>query len=731
MINIRRRPIVAQPEPHLSPEKLKSHVNNDTSASCLTKGTFKQTLWRPAAQKALWGLAMIAFLLRFVMINHPAEVVFDEVHFGGFASNYLRREYYFDVHPPLGKLMIAGVGWLLGYDGGFTFGKIGLSYAGTTAPYIGLRMFMVMLGVFSVVLGYATLIEMGFGVIPAALTGILMVFDNALTIQSRLILLDSPLIFFIFASLYSWIKFRQQRRAPFKRYWWGWLILTGAAIGAATSVKMVGLFTVGLVGVATLIDLWELADHRRKYSDRLLLKHFAARILGLILVPIVIYLVSYWIHFAVLTRTGPGDAFMSPKFQTSLEGNQMNAKSRQVYLGHTIRLKSRLEETFLHSHAHNYPKQHEDGKVSSEGQQVTGYPAADGNNLWRILPVEGAIISHEKKVPVRNGDHIRLLHIGTGKVLYTHDVASPLTRTNMEITVVDPEDDEKRESSIWKIDIKHGGDSLKAHSSQIRLVHKVHDVALTNWQQPLPKWGFNQREINGDKRGHEENSRWIVWEIDEPMDSEEEKALASKPKVQISFIQKFIELQLAQLKHNAALIDNHPFRSDPSSWPLVLRGVSYWDQKNVARIYFIGNPVAWYASIAGVLTFCGVALCELYYTRRGRTSFDESRTKSFLYKGAFILMAWAVHYLPFFTMARTLYLHHYLPAYMMSAMLTGALLDYIYHRSNYPQRTMFGFAILAALVVCTFFYFAPITYGTQTPSADLEAKKWLASWDWA
>lgn len=42
---------------------------------------------------------------------------------------------------------------------------------------------------------------------------------------------------------------------------------TGAAIACATGVKMVGLFTVGTIGVATIIDLWDLADHKRNYSN--------------------------------------------------------------------------------------------------------------------------------------------------------------------------------------------------------------------------------------------------------------------------------------------------------------------------------------------------------------------------------------------------------------------------------------------------------------------------------
>jgi len=53
---------------------------------------------------------------------------FDEVHFGAFAAQYIRREYYFDVHPPLAKLLNALAGWASGFDGDFGFEAIGDKY---------------------------------------------------------------------------------------------------------------------------------------------------------------------------------------------------------------------------------------------------------------------------------------------------------------------------------------------------------------------------------------------------------------------------------------------------------------------------------------------------------------------------------------------------------------------------------------------------------------------------
>ena len=50
---------------------------------------------------------------------------FDEVHFGGFASKYIRQSFFMDVHPPLAKLLITLAAFVGGFDGEFDFKDIG------------------------------------------------------------------------------------------------------------------------------------------------------------------------------------------------------------------------------------------------------------------------------------------------------------------------------------------------------------------------------------------------------------------------------------------------------------------------------------------------------------------------------------------------------------------------------------------------------------------------------
>eukprot|EP00171_Calliarthron_tuberculosum_P020794 IDg20794t1 len=59
-----------------------------------------------ACAAAVFALALAVRLYR---IAEPAAVVFDEVHFLRFVKNYRDGEYLFDIHPPLGKLVLLAV----------------------------------------------------------------------------------------------------------------------------------------------------------------------------------------------------------------------------------------------------------------------------------------------------------------------------------------------------------------------------------------------------------------------------------------------------------------------------------------------------------------------------------------------------------------------------------------------------------------------------------------------
>ena len=77
---------------------------------------------RVGASDPLHGHRTFSPQLRF-SDRHTASR-FDEVHFGKFASRYIKSQYFVDVHPPLAKLLITLAGFIFGYDGNFDFKDI-------------------------------------------------------------------------------------------------------------------------------------------------------------------------------------------------------------------------------------------------------------------------------------------------------------------------------------------------------------------------------------------------------------------------------------------------------------------------------------------------------------------------------------------------------------------------------------------------------------------------------
>jgi dolichyl-phosphate-mannose-protein mannosyltransferase len=548
-----------------------------------------------------------------------------------FASYYLERTYFFDVHPPFGKLLFALMGWFVGYDGHFHFDNIGDSYINNKVPYVAFRAMPALLGALTVPVVFDIMWESGYTLPACILSACLVLFDNAHIGQTRLILLDATLVFAMACSLLCYIKFYKLRHAPFGRKWWKWLLLTGFALSCVISTKYVGLFAFITIGSAVAIDLWGLLDINRRQGALSLPefgKHFMARAFALIIVPFFFYLFWFQVHFALLYRSGPGDDFMSPEFQETLSDNVMLANAVTIDYYDNIQIRHKETGGYLHSHPDRYPLRYEDGRVSSQGQQVTGYPYSDANNHWQIIPlVDDEVLGHH----VKNNELVRLRHVVTNTILLSHDVASPYYPTNQEFTTVSLEDalGDRFNDTLFEIRIENGkpGQEFKSLSGQFKLIHNPSKVAMWTHSTPLPDWAYKQQEINGNKNLAQSSNIWFVDEIPSiPANSERLIKKERKPK-SMPFLKKWFELQRAMFFHNNALTSSHPYASEPYMWPFLFRGVSFWTQNDTRQqIYFLGNPLGWWIASSLLAVYVGIVAADQLSLRRGVDALDKRKS---------------------------------------------------------------------------------------------------------
>lgn len=91
------------------------------------------------------------------------------------------------------------------------------------------------------------------------------------------------------------------------------------------------------------------------------LSHLLARIVALLIIPVFLYLLFFYVHLMLLYRSGPHDQIMSSAFQASLEGGLARITQGQpleVAFGSQVTLKSvsgKPLPCWLHSHENTYP----------------------------------------------------------------------------------------------------------------------------------------------------------------------------------------------------------------------------------------------------------------------------------------------------------------------------------------------------------------------------------------
>lgn len=698
---------------------------------------------------ALIIVTLCAIYTRFSKIDTPAKVVFDEVHFGKFASYYLERTYFFDLHPPFAKLLIAFVGYLVGYDGKFKFDNIGDNYVENNVPYVAYRSFLAIQGVAVVPVMFLTMKNLGYSVPACLFSSLLVCFDNGHIAESRLILLDATLILSVALTIFAYTKFVTYRKEAFSKKWWIWLFTTGVFLSCVISTKYVGVFTYVTIGIGVLYELWYLLDYKRGLTLTDMSKHFFARLFALIIVPFMIYLFWFYLHFSILVKSGPGDSFMSSEFQESLLESPMAKLAKDVQYNDILTIHHKDTEAFLHSHEFVYPLRYEDGRISSNTQQVTcvfdpeNKESLDVNNHWEILPGEDV---DARGKPVYTNDIIRLRHVGTGGYLLSHDVASPLKPTNEEFTIAYGEDASitHYNETLFRLRLSESGNDknkrklVRTKATPFKVIHVDTVVAMwTHDDEVLPEWGFGHQEVSGSKKLQDKSN---VWTFDEIINlSPEDKRTEYVPKVvkKIPFLKKWWELQLLMFHHNNILSALHPFASQPDAWPLALSGVSFWnDNDERKQIFFTGNVVGFWLEVCFLAIYVGLLLAD-QVTRRRHVYILNRRARSRLYNTlGFLFIGWSAHYLPFFLMNRQKFLHHYLPAHLIAALFSGGLVEFL--NSNNSNDASSGprgvrkYRLAAFVSICSvgviwfFFFFRPVTYGDIALSIEeVKTRQWL------
>lgn len=694
----------------------------------------------------------LSFFVRLYRISANDAVVWDEAHFGKFGSYYLRHEFYHDVHPPLGKMLIGLSGYLAGYNGSWDFpsGEAFPDYV----DYTKMRVFQAVFSALCVPLAYYTVKEIGFSIAATWLFTLMVALESSYVTLGKFILLDSMLLFFTVSTFFCFARFENHNTSSleFGRKWWKWLLLTGLLIGCVCSVKMVGLFITTVIGIHTIVDLWtKFGD--KKVSWARYAGHWTSRIFGLIIVPTIVFLISFKVHFDLLYKSGTGDANMSSLFQANLLGSDVNGGAREISIAQSsFTLKNQgLSGGLLHSHVQTYPE-------GSKQQQITTYSHKDANNNWifqrpRGEPFYDTDNNNTAIEYVLDGMSVRIMHPLTGRNLHSHDVQAPISNSQYEVacygnmTVGDEKDN-------WVVEIMEqqssNEDKLRLHplTSSFRLKNTVMNCYLAVTGNSLPAWGFRQGEVVCYKNPFKKDKRaW--WNIENNSNDLLPPAPADFELPRTRFLRDFIQLNLAMMATNNALVPEYDKQDDLASsfwqWPTLNVGIRMctWADDKV-KYFMIGSPATTWTSSVAVLFFFGIVLYYLIRWQRQYVDFpaeNPRKLKLFVMGGIYPMFGWGLHFVPFVIMGRVTYVHHYVPA------LYFAMIVFVYEVESFTNlivgphgiksphtsllRKLSYFSIYAfwyVVVAGTFWYLRYISFGMEGPKEDWKHLDLLSSW---
>jgi dolichyl-phosphate-mannose-protein mannosyltransferase len=273
----------------------------------------------------------ISIVTHLLGLGSPSNVVFDEVYFGNFTQHYYRHEYFFDIHPPLGKQLLYLGSRLSGYRYNELYSEIGAPL--DTSQIRRLRFWPSITGSRRAPLMFATFKALGVSSWWSLAFGLCVATDQALIAESRLVLIDAYLS--MFASFTILITAFIGRRVNDRKTLLKFVIAGGIAAGCTVSVKFTGGGVALTVFVALLMHYRTLAA--LNYT-------LVAGAFGFI-----VLISSFFAHFSMVYRVGPGCRYHLPSFCARLENGKIGKMEATLNLIPTM-----LASNFAITENHSY-----------------------------------------------------------------------------------------------------------------------------------------------------------------------------------------------------------------------------------------------------------------------------------------------------------------------------------------------------------------------------------------
>ena len=243
-------------------------------------------------------LAILSYAIRLRTFAYPEHIVFDEIHFGNFTNFYIQGKHFFDIHPPLAKLIFAGFAYLSEYPANIEWGdSVSLPYP--DEGYVPLRITPIMFSSLVPVALYLAMRMAPFSHIASLTSAILITFDTSILAEGKFLLTDGTLHFFTMLSMAVMNYWLAQKRHSHK--WWVMLYVSSVFMGMAFSVKNTALSLCFVAGFSQLIDILDTEDF---YIDEDIYTDICVRALHVGGPGLVLHILLWYIHIMLLPYIG-------------------------------------------------------------------------------------------------------------------------------------------------------------------------------------------------------------------------------------------------------------------------------------------------------------------------------------------------------------------------------------------------------------------------------------------